>query len=325
MASCFSCVSSRNKYYQYSFSRAGLRSSTSDLGDGTVVHCWIPQSHIDTKPTLLLLHGIGANAMWQWYRFIDRFIPRFNVYVPDLIFFGESYTTRPDRSESFQSSCVMKAMDGYGVRTMSVAGLSYGGFVAYSMAAQFKERIDRVVLICAGVALEEKDVEEGMFKVKSPEEASEVLFPQSPSMLRRLIQLSFYKPPIWIPSCFAMDYIHVMCRDYLQERKELVETLHKGRRFSNLPKITQPTLMIWGEEDQVFPVELARRLKRYLREDRAQLVLLKKTGHAVNEEKPKEMYKHMKSFLCTDANLIKSTSVVRTHNQLNFLFSLNLV
>lgn len=31
------------------------------------------------------------------------------------------------------------------------------------------------------------------------------------------------------------------------------------------------------------------------------MVLLKKTGHAINEEKPKEMYKHMKSFLCTDA------------------------
>jgi len=103
----------------------------------------------------------------------------------------------------------MKAMDAYGVRTMTVAGLSYGGFVAYSLAAQFKERVDRVVLICAGVALEEKDSEDGMFKVKSPEEAAAVLFPQSPSMLRRLLQLSFYKPPIWIPSCFAMDYIHV--------------------------------------------------------------------------------------------------------------------
>lgn len=30
-------------------------------------------------------------------------------------------------------------------------------------------------------------------------------------------------------------------------------------------------------------------------------MLLKKTGHAINEERPKEMYKHIKSFLCTDA------------------------
>ena len=40
---------------------------------------------------------------------------------------------------------------------------------------------------------------------------------------------------------------------------------------------------------------------RHLGENKAQLVLLKKTGHAINEERPKEMYKHMKSFLCTDA------------------------
>lgn len=32
------------------------------------------------------------------------------------------------------------------------------------MAAQFKERIERVVLICAGVSLEDKDMEEGLFK-----------------------------------------------------------------------------------------------------------------------------------------------------------------
>nr|AGU28423.1 alpha/beta-hydrolase superfamily protein [Sinapis alba] len=304
-ASCFSYVSSRNKCYQYSFSRAGLRSSTSDLGEGTVVHCWVPQTHKDDKPTLLLLHGIGANAMWQWDRFIDRFIPRFNVYVPDLIFFGDSHTTRPDRTESFQASCVMKVMDVHGVGTMTVAGLSYGGFVAYSMAAQFKERIDRVVLICAGVALEEKDVEDGMFKVKSA-------FLQFPSMSRRLFQLSFLQTPRFgSPSCFAMDYIHVMCKDYLQERKELVEALHKGRRFVLLPRITQPTLMIWGEEDQVFPVELAPRLKRHFGENRAQLVLLKKTGHAINEEKPKERYKHTKSFFCADPMITPNDNVKR--------------
>lgn len=39
----------------------------------------------------------------------------------------------------------------------------------------------------------------------------------------------------------------VMCKDYLQERKELVEALHKGRRFSNLPKITQVSLSVLND------------------------------------------------------------------------------
>ncbi|XP_010531367.1 PREDICTED: uncharacterized protein LOC104807685 [Tarenaya hassleriana] len=296
MTGCFSFTACRNRYYRFSFSSLGLRSSTVDLGDGTIIHCWVPRTHLDDKPTLLLLHGLGANAMWQWGWCIDRFIPRFNVYVPDLLFFGDSLTTRPERSESFQARCVMAMMDAHGVRTMTVAGISYGGFVAYAMAAQFNERIDRVVIICAGVSLDEKDMDNEQFKVKSAEEAATILFPQSPAKFRQLLRFAFYKPPIGIPSCIAKDYIRVMCKEHLQERKEVVKAQHKGRRFADLPKITQPTLIIWGEEDQVFPVELAHRLKSHLGEN-AQLSLIKKTGHAVNLEKPKEMYKRMKSFL----------------------------
>ncbi|KAI8005977.1 hypothetical protein LOK49_LG07G00857 [Camellia lanceoleosa] len=54
----------------------------------------------------------------------------------------------------------------------------------------------------------------------------------------------------------------VMCTKYLQERKELVQALHKDIKLSDLPKITQPMLIIWGNQDQIFPLELAHRLKR---------------------------------------------------------------
>ncbi|KHN06571.1 Monoacylglycerol lipase ABHD6 [Glycine soja] len=91
-----------------------------------------------------------------------------------------------------------------------------------------------------------------------------------------------------------------MCTDNRQERKELIETLHKDRKLSNLPKITQPTLIIWGEKDLVFPMELAHRLQRHLGEN-AQLVVIKNAGHALNVEKPKEMYKNLKSFLLDPA------------------------
>ncbi|EOX92075.1 Alpha/beta-Hydrolases superfamily protein isoform 6 [Theobroma cacao] len=190
MAKCFSFTATRDWCYRYSFSNAGLRSSTTDLGDGTVMHVWAPKAHIQSKPTLVLIHGIGANAMWQWNDFVSPLMSRFNVYVPDLLFFGESYTTRPERSEQFQAQCVMRVMDAYGVTVMSVVGISYGGFVGYSMAAQFKERLDKLVLCCAGVCLEER---------------------------------------------------------------------HLG--------------------------------------DNAELVIIKNAGHAINVEKPKELYKHMKSFL----------------------------
>ncbi|KAI4317281.1 hypothetical protein L6164_025164 [Bauhinia variegata] len=296
MARCFSCTASRDWCYRYSFSNAGLKSTTTDLGDGTIMHCWVPKTHKESKPTLVLIHGIGANAMWQWNEFVSPLTYRFNVYVPDLVFFGDSYTTRPERSESFQAKCVMGLMEAHGVRTMNVVGISYGGFVAYSLASQFPEKLEKLVLCCAGVCLEEKDMDEGMFKVKTVDEAVSILLPQTPEKMKQLLQLTFVKPVKVLPTCFLNDFIDVMCTEHRQQRKELIQALHKDRKLSDLPKITQPTLIIWGEQDQVFPIELAHRLKRHIGE-KAQLVVIKNAGHAINVEKPKELYKNLKSFL----------------------------
>lgn len=84
-----------------------------------------------------------------------------------------------------------------------------------------------------------------------------------------------------------------MCTDYVEEKRDLIRAIPKDRKLSDLPKIsqvrhfflsvfflfshkglsnakwliiffhfTQPSLIIWGEHDQVFPLELAYRLKR---------------------------------------------------------------
>lgn len=220
----------------------------------------------------------------------------FNVYVPDLVFFGESFTSRPERTEKFQASCLVKMMEAYGVQRMNLVGISYGGFVGYSVAAQFPDVVDKIVLCCAGVCLEEIDMQNGLFRVSSMEEAQSILLPQTPDRLRELMKLSFVRPARVVPTWFLQDFIHVMCTDYIEEKRELLEAILKGRQLSDLPKIQQQTLILWGEQDQVFPLELGHRLKRHIGEN-AQMVVIKNAGHAVNLEKPKEFCKHLKAFL----------------------------
>lgn len=223
--------------------------------------------------------------------------PHFNVYVPDLVFFGESYTSRPERSDSFQAECLMRLMEAHSVKgRLSVVGLSYGGFVAYSMAAQFKEVVERVVICCAAVCMEEKDLTEGKFKVSDLEAAADILLPQTPEKLRELMKFTMFKPPKVVPNCFLNDFIHAMCTEHCQEKRELIRAIPKDRKISDIPKITQPTLIIWGDQDQVFPLEFAHRLKCHLG-DNAQLIVLKNAGHGFNVEKPKEFYRHLKAFL----------------------------
>ncbi|XP_052189676.1 uncharacterized protein LOC127799569 isoform X2 [Diospyros lotus] len=261
MAKCFSLTAARDWCYRCSFSNAGLQPTVKDLGDGTVMHCWVPKTRKETKPHLVLLHGFGANAMWQWGDMVRLLAPHFNVYVPDLVFFGGSYTTRPERSELFQAGCVMRVMEANKVGKMRVVGLSYGGFVAYCMAARWPEAVEQVVVCGAGVGLEEKDLAEGMFPVADLEEAAAILLPQTPEKMRELLRYAFFKSPKAVPSCLLRDFVDVMHKEHLEEKRELIRAIPKDRKLSDLPKITQPTLIIWGDHDQIFPLELAYRLK----------------------------------------------------------------
>ncbi|KAK2984631.1 hypothetical protein RJ640_006614 [Escallonia rubra] len=262
MSKCFSIVAAVNWCFKYSIFISGLRSTLTNLGDGTVMHCWVPKTRRESKPNLLLIHGFGANSMWQWSDTVSRLSPHFNIYVPDLVFFGDSFTTRPDRSESFQARCVMRVMEQNSVRRMRVVGLSYGGFVAYSMAAQFGEAVERLVICCAGVCLEERDVAAGLFPVRDVEEAAEILLPCTADRMRELLRYTFVRPPKGLPSCFLLDFIDVMWKEHVEEKKELIRALTKDRKLSDLPRISQPTLIVWGDRDQIFPLELAHRLKR---------------------------------------------------------------
>uniref|UniRef100_A0A7N0UEB7 AB hydrolase-1 domain-containing protein n=1 Tax=Kalanchoe fedtschenkoi TaxID=63787 RepID=A0A7N0UEB7_KALFE len=291
-----SFTASKDWFYSQYFKKCGLRSTATDLGEGTTIHSWVPHPHNPSKPTLLLIHGFGANAMWQYSHVLPHFTPHYNLYVPDLIFFGHSLTTRPDRHEAFQAECLLAAMRYRGVTKMSVVGISYGGFVGYHMGVQAPEMVEKLVLCCTGVCLEEKDMHNGLFRVADVQEAISILLPQTPDKLRELMTLSFVKPLKAAPPCFLADFIHVMCRKNVKERGELIEAILKDRQLSNLPRITQPTMIIWGEEDQVFPLELAFRLQRHVGE-KTEIRVMRRAGHALNLEKPKEFIHYLKSFL----------------------------
>lgn len=131
------------------------------------------------------------------------------VYVPDLLFFGRSYTSQKERTETFQARCLMKLLHIHGVQKVNLVGISYGGFVGYSMANQFPEAVEKAVLCCTGICLEEKDLKEGLFKVKDLDEAAKILMPQTPDKLRELMRLSFVRPQKGVPNWILADFINV--------------------------------------------------------------------------------------------------------------------
>eukprot|EP01018_Ginkgo_biloba_P007639 Gb_03307 [translate_table: standard] len=300
MANLFSFISWRDKWLHLYFIYSGMNSQLIQVDHETKMHCWVSRGKTvdktERKPILVLLHGFGANAMWQWHSQIGDLLGHFDLYVPDLIFFGKSYSTSTERSEFFQAESVMKLLKHLGVTKFHLVGISYGGFVAYRLAQLYPEAVQKLVIISSGVCKEPEDGHQ-LFQTSESRTAADILLPQNPANLRTLLDFSMYKPPRMIPSFLLQDIINTMYTDQREQKVELLQQVVLGKEGAPLlPVLNQKTLIIWGDHDRVFPLELGHRLKRHLG-DTAELMVVKDAGHAVQLEKPDEVNRGIKLFL----------------------------
>lgn len=208
------------------YKAAGLRPHTVALDDDTTVHCWIsssllpPSSAIRSKekkakPLLLLIHGFGPRGTWQWSRQIWHLAARFDLVVPDLLFFGGSTTRSPIRSEAFQAAAISRLLAVLGVgpphrARVSVAGTSYGGFVAYHVArALGPEWVERVVIASSDVLKGPDDDRALLERAGGARSIDELLLPRTTADLRRLARLAVYRPPLSVPEFILRDMLQV--------------------------------------------------------------------------------------------------------------------
>ncbi|KAF8401093.1 hypothetical protein HHK36_014396 [Tetracentron sinense] len=299
VASCLSIVSFYGGYLRRSFTAAGLTSQTIDIDAETTIHFWGPKPGLSTtgKPPLILIHGFGPSALWQWRNQVQSFSPHFDVYVPDLIFFGESTTKSSERSEVFQAVSMGKLLEKLGVGRFYVMGTSYGGFVAYHMASMWPERVEKVVIASSAVNKRRKDNRELLERAKV-ERIEDLMLPTSAGQLRTLITLAVFKPPYMLPDFLLKDFLYKLYSDNREEKMELLMGLTLGEDDTlHISPLQQEVLILWGDHDQIFPLEKAHELKEILGE-KVRLEVMKKTSHVPQVECPQRFNHIVMNFLC---------------------------
>nr|DAD49179.1 TPA_asm: hypothetical protein HUJ06_019116 [Nelumbo nucifera] len=266
--SCLSLVSLYSRYLRRSFILAGLSPQTVDVDSETTIHFWGPETESSPtpkgKPALLLLHGFGPSAVFQWRHQVQSLTPQFDLYIPDLIFFGGSTTTSKssERSEILQVVSMGKLVEKLGLERFSVVGTSYGGFVAYHMALKWPEKVDKVVIASSAVSMRKKDKEE-LLKRAKVEKIEYLMLPTTPGQLRTLIRLSMFKPPLILPDFLLNGFLHKLLENR-EEKIELLKGLTLGQNeTTNVSPLQQDVLIVWGDHDQIFPLEKAFELKEY--------------------------------------------------------------
>ncbi|XP_004501423.1 uncharacterized protein [Cicer arietinum] len=284
-------------YIRRCFARAGLFSQSINIDNETTLHVWGPTNQATQKPSLVLIHGFGPMAMWQWREQVQFLSPHFNLYVPDLIFFGESNTRSKERSEKFQAASVGKLLEKLGVKKFHVAGTSYGGFVAYHLANMLGvEKVEKVVIASSGVNMT-KNHGLGLLERAKLDNIEDLMLPSSPKQLRKLITLAVSRRIHYVPDFFFNDFINKLYSENRKEKLELLAGLSIGKNdTSNIPPLQQEVLIIWGEDDNIFPVQMAHELKEVISK-KARLELIKDASHVPQLEKPAEFNTIILNFL----------------------------
>ncbi|XP_065865363.1 uncharacterized protein [Euphorbia lathyris] len=280
-------------YYKF----LGLQSYTIDLDHQTTLHFWISGHRRFNKPNLVLIHGYGGDSRWQFLYQVGFLSRKFNLFLPDLLFFGKSYSTRSDRSFAFQAVCLGEGLRRLGVERYSVYSISYGGYVGYRLAEICSKEMEKLVIVSSGVGW--NDDEEIVSQIsKVGRDPIEVLLPTNPQDLRLLVGLSTYKgdPLRFLPDFFLQEFINAMTHNRRKEKLELLEHLLSKKAEAELPILTQETLLIWGDQDNIFPVFLAHQLHRHLGA-KSRVEIIKDTGHAANIESPAAVNSLITSFV----------------------------
>src|SRR5918998_6173774 len=100
-------------------------------------------------PPLVLLHGVGDNAL-DWWWVMPALARRHRVYAPDLPGSGGSTKPLADYSPAFFTRFIGAFLNALGVDRAAVIGSSLGGLVGLRLALSEPERVTALGLVSSG-------------------------------------------------------------------------------------------------------------------------------------------------------------------------------
>ena len=231
--------------------QAGLQTQCSQV-DGHRLHYW--SGGCAAGPVVVLLHGFGSSKE-NWVFLAAKLAKKYRLLVPDIPGFGQSdFIFDADYQLAAQADRMAQWLKGLGVDRAYFVGSSMGGALAAQIAARHSGLVARLCLMnAAGVPGKHlTQMESGLaagvnyLAPMRAQDASQV-FAIALHPRRRLFGFA-----LSLLMGSAMSHRKVL-NDFLfgQLVESLVDT------YLQLPSICAPTLVLWGDSDQVLDVSCA--------------------------------------------------------------------
>jgi pimeloyl-ACP methyl ester carboxylesterase len=235
-------------------------------------------------PALVLLHGIGGDAD-DWAFCLDALSQSHRVVALDLLGFGRSHKPHIDYSIAGFVEVIEQFLRALGVEHAALMGNSMGGWIAASFALQFPAIVDKLVLVDAA----------GLWgnAVELPID----LRVSTRQHLREVFEFLFHDKSLATDDLIDLAYQQHLERGDGYTIHNLLQNLPDGREWldQSIAGLKVPTLIVWGEQDALIPVETARNFQRLI--SGSQLEIIPECGHLPALEKPAELVRHVLDFL----------------------------
>ena len=279
--------------------RYGAPSAQSVVVDGLTIY--YKDSGPKNAPALLFLHGFGS-SLQTWDDWSAKLDPQYRVIRLDLPGFGLTGAhPAQDYSEATDVAILTHFVDKLGLNQFSVIGHSMGGKMAWSLAASQPERVKALVLMAPDGFPEAQDIGSKPYEVPAIMGLIQYFLPKY--FVRKSIEPAFADPHM-LNEALVNRYYDMLrapgVRGAILDRSN--QTIYTDP-VPRLKKIKAPTLLLWGEQDQMIPSSNAQSYAGVLLN--SSTIVVPKLGHLLQEEQPDTGLAALKQFLETHQAAIK--------------------
>jgi pimeloyl-ACP methyl ester carboxylesterase len=256
---------------------------------------WLDWGNSD-RPKMLLLHG-GAQSAHSWDFFALAMREHFHIVALDQRGHGDSdWSEAGDYDTPFHVADIQAFTEAIGYDRFVLIGLSMGGRNAYTFAARYPDKVQRLVIVDVG-----PDVEaEGRRHIREFLEGTEV-FESFDWLVERVRRFNPRRPEAQIRGSLLnnlkqMDdgrwtWKHDRRRGIRRDRGGEMDVA----AWAALASVQAPTLIVRGAESNILSLQTATKMCHTVKNSR--LVEVPKAGHLVQGDNPVEFEKVVRDFL----------------------------
>jgi pimeloyl-ACP methyl ester carboxylesterase len=263
--------------------------------DGVRIH--YQEAGDEKAPPMILIHGfISSTLIWSgvFLRLADA---GFRVIAIDLPGYG--YSDKPADGRytiDAQAQAVFGLMDRLGIEKATIVGASYGGAVAATMALNSPERVDRLMLI--GAVSSDEPKKKLLIRLSRFPVIGDIvtpLFLGSRWVLRKRMEEMYRRIGAPVDERMLEARHHLLATANMQ--RAMIRTVRRwsaNRIARDAHLIRQPTMLVWGDDDNHIPISQAYRLRDAI--PNARLIIFRNCGHLPPAEYPEKFVEVVAEF-----------------------------